>query len=197
GIHYFGFVNNTYRDARENEAGVIQLASQAEALAGAEVNKAMTPAKVKAFVDNTSLNASNLSGTIDDARLSSNVPLKHTENIFTARNSFNNLVVRNDGLGHSANIQVNTDSTEDITVYLPAEGGTLALKSQIDDLPVNQVQSPNRVYAGPGSGASNYPTFRLLVENDIPTLSMSKISGLSTALNGKANVVHTHNFENV
>lgn len=197
GTHMFAVINNTYRDARENEAGVIPLATEAEALAGTNDTKAMTPKKVKAFVDSTPLNASNLSGTIDDARLSSNVPLKHTENIFTAKNAFDDLVVRNDGLGLNANIQVNTSATEDITVYLPASGGTLALESQIDDLSVNQVQSPNRVYAGPGSGASNYPSFRLLVENDIPLLSMSKISGLSTALNGKANVVHTHNFEDV
>jgi len=197
GIHYFGFVNNTYRDARENEAGVIPLATQAEALAGTNDTKAMTPKKVKAFVDNTSLNASNLSGTVNDARLSSNIPRKNSENVFSEKNTFNNLVVHNAGLGYVANVKVSNSATKDVTVYLPEDDGTLALKSQIDGLSVNQVQLPNRVYAGPISGAGNFPTFRVLDESDIPALAMSKISGLSTALSGKANSSHSHSFEDV
>lgn len=52
GAHFFGFVNNTYRDARENEKGVIQLATQAETLAGANDTKAVTPLKATQLVNN-------------------------------------------------------------------------------------------------------------------------------------------------
>jgi hypothetical protein len=47
-------------------------------------------------------------------------------------------------------------------------------------------KSPNSVLAGPNSGSSNAPaSFRSLVAADIPTLSISKISGLQSTLDGK------------
>jgi hypothetical protein len=48
------------------------------------------------------------------------------------------------------------------------------------------VVSANLVFAGPDTGADDVPTFRLLVEDDIPALSISKTTGLQTALDGKA-----------
>lgn len=50
-------------------------------------------------------------------------------------------------------------------------------------------KSPNSVLAGPNSGSSNAPaSFRSLVAADIPSLAISKISGLQDALNGKLNL---------
>jgi len=40
-------------------------------------------------------------------------------------------------------------------------------------------QSANTVFAGPGSGSPNVPTFRLLGENDIPPHDFSKITGIT------------------
>jgi hypothetical protein len=48
-----------------------------------------------------------------------------------------------------------------------------------------QQQIANRVFAGPASGANAVPTFRALVEDDIPTLSIGKISGLANSLANK------------
>lgn len=52
GTHFFGFVNNTYSDARENEAGVIKLATQDDALTGTNNNKAMTPERTMQAINN-------------------------------------------------------------------------------------------------------------------------------------------------
>lgn len=52
GCHFFSFVNNTYRDARENEKGVIQLATQAETLSGTNDTKAVTPLKATQLINN-------------------------------------------------------------------------------------------------------------------------------------------------
>lgn len=45
-------------------------------------------------------------------------------------------------------------------------------------------QTANYVWAGPVSGAAAVPAFRALVEDDIPSLSPSKITGLTNILNG-------------
>jgi hypothetical protein len=46
-------------------------------------------------------------------------------------------------------------------------------------------QTANTVFAGPTSGASVVPTFRSLVEADIPQLSLGKITGLQDAIANK------------
>jgi len=43
-------------------------------------------------------------------------------------------------------------------------------------------QSANLVFAGPASGAATTPSFRSLVSDDIPSLAISKITGLSATL---------------
>lgn len=50
--HFFAVINNTYKDARENEAGVIPLATEADALAGTNDTKAMTPLKTTQVINN-------------------------------------------------------------------------------------------------------------------------------------------------
>lgn len=50
GVHMFAVINNTYKDARENEAGVIQLATQDDALTGTDDKKAITPMKLAAVL---------------------------------------------------------------------------------------------------------------------------------------------------
>src|SRR5690554_5943328 len=52
GVHMFAVINNTYKDARENEAGVIQLASQDDALTGTNNKKAMTPERTMQVINN-------------------------------------------------------------------------------------------------------------------------------------------------
>lgn len=46
-------------------------------------------------------------------------------------------------------------------------------------------QSANLVFAGPATGAATTPTFRALVEDDIPNLSTGKIDGLDNLLANK------------
>lgn len=53
-------------------------------------------------------------------------------------------------------------------------------------------QAANRIFAGPTTGSNAAPTFRALVAADIPALSISGITGLQTALDGKASTSHTH-----
>ena len=50
-------------------------------------------------------------------------------------------------------------------------------------------QAKNKVFAGPSTGENAAPTFRDLVEADIPALSESKITNLSTDLAAKADKV--------
>lgn len=57
--------------------------------------------------------------------------------------------------------------------------GTLALAFD--------TQTANTVFAGPASGGASTPTFRALVEADVPVLSQSKITGLVSDLAGKLN----------
>lgn len=54
-------------------------------------------------------------------------------------------------------------------------------------------RTANTVLAAP-NGSAGTATFRKLVAADIPTLAISKISGLQTALDGKATSSHTHNY---
>ena len=54
----------------------------------------------------------------------------------------------------------------------------------------------NTVLAGP-NGASGSASFRKLMEADIPSLSIAKVSGLQTVLNEKALTAHTHSFSHI
>ncbi len=54
-------------------------------------------------------------------------------------------------------------------------------------------RTANYVLAAP-NGSNGKASFRALVAADIPTLTISKISGLQTALDGKSATGHTHTF---
>ena len=54
-------------------------------------------------------------------------------------------------------------------------------------------QTANTVFAGP-NGASGTPIFRALVAEDIPTIAISKVSGLQTALDTKLSGYGTVNY---
>jgi hypothetical protein len=55
-------------------------------------------------------------------------------------------------------------------------------------------QSANTVFAGPTTGLPGVPAFRTLVADDLPahTHSIANVTGLQTALDGKAASSHTH-----
>lgn len=46
-------------------------------------------------------------------------------------------------------------------------------------------RAANLVFAGPATGSAASPAFRSLVQNDIPALAISKVTGLQDALDGK------------
>ena len=78
--------------------------------------------------------------------------------------------------------QVNT-----ITLAVPSFLGLSSINNTLPASPqiVLQLatQTANTVFAGPQTGAAAAPTFRLLVEDDIPQLSTSKITNLTNILN--------------
>lgn len=78
--------------------------------------------------------------------------------------------------------QVNT-----ITLAVPSFLGLSSINNTLPASPqiVLQLatQTANTVFAGPATGAAAAPTFRLLVEDDIPQLSTSKITNLTNILN--------------
>tara|TARA_R100000149_G_C5877141_1_gene141124 strand:+ start:38 stop:2068 length:2031 start_codon:yes stop_codon:yes gene_type:complete len=67
-----------------------------------------------------------------------------------------------------------------VTVGLSAEYG--------DDLNPYGNKSANLILAGPNSGSDSPPSFRSLVAADIPSLAISKISGLQSSLDLKLNL---------
>ena len=79
--------------------------------------------------------------------------------------------------------QVNT-----ITLAVPSFLGPSSVNSALPASPqiVLQLatQTANTVFAGPATGAAVAPSFRLLVEDDIPQLSTSKITNLTNILDG-------------
>lgn len=78
--------------------------------------------------------------------------------------------------------QVNT-----ITLAVPSFLGLSSINNTLPASPqiVLQLatQTANTVFVGPATGAAAAPTFRLLVEDDIPQLSTSKITNLTNILN--------------
>lgn len=50
--------------------------------------------------------------------------------------------------------------------------------------PAAVTETANTVWAGPGAGAPNYPTFRLLVQQDIPALPASKLPKATASVDG-------------
>jgi hypothetical protein len=55
-------------------------------------------------------------------------------------------------------------------------------------------QTANRVFAGPTTGSPAAPTFRSLVAADIPTIAISQVSGLQTALDNKLDTTLTNGY---
>lgn len=80
--------------------------------------------------------------------------------------------------------QVNT-----ITLAVPSFLGLSSINNTLPASPqiVLQLatQTANTVFAGPATGAAAAPTFRLLVEDDIPQLPLTKITGLQDVLANK------------
>jgi hypothetical protein len=90
-----------------------------------------------------------------------------------------------------------------VTAITAASGGqvntiTLAVPSFLSPSNINNAlpaspqivlqlatQTANTVFAGPATGAAAAPTFRLLVEDDIPQLPLTKITGLQDVLANK------------
>jgi hypothetical protein len=103
----------------------------------------------------TTLNASNLSsGTVNDARLSSNVPLKNAANTFTAGNTFNgNVLIDPTGsTSFSINNLFTLVSGRDIV------GG---------DLPLIALGDANGLVFGTGGGQTLGRIFRLVQDNAV------------------------------
>lgn len=61
GRHEWAVVNNTYRNATESQTGIIKIASDAEAKAGTNTTKAVTPKGVASYVTNKLGNVDNTS----------------------------------------------------------------------------------------------------------------------------------------
>jgi len=89
-------------------------------------------------------------------------------------------------VGHDELTDVNDDDHHNpVTLHADLNSNLLDLSTQDLDL---DTQAANEVLAGPTSGADVKPNFRALVEDDIPTLSATKISGDAATLSH----VHTH-----
>ena len=80
--------------------------------------------------------------------------------------------------------------------YLIANSSGIPTWHTIDPYDYNISRTANTVLAAPNGSAGN-ATFRKLVAADIPTLAISKISGLQSALDGKSGTGHTHNFNQI
>ncbi len=76
--------------------------------------------------------------------------------------------------------------------YLISSGGAPTWLT-IDPYDANISRTANTVLAAP-NGSAGSATFRKLVAADIPTLAISKISGLQSALDGKSATGHTHSY---
>lgn len=112
------------------------------------------------------------------------------------------------GVGGAGALYIGTGSSGTNAANVVAIGGSGAFVSIVT------VREANRVLAGPTTGASASPTFRVLVADDIPALTSEKITDFATAaalvgpvssINGKsgtvtltavdvsaASAVHTH-----
>jgi hypothetical protein len=125
--HYWSVINNTYRDARENEAGVIQLASSAEAKAGTNATKAMTPARVKDYIDER---LGNVNNTSDMNKPISNAVQAALNNKQDKHDALTNLTTIN-GSGF---IKRNSDGTYlvDATTYVTPVGAQQAAMNELN-----------------------------------------------------------------
>lgn len=113
--YYWGIVNNTYDDARENSKGVIQLASKPEAEAGSNAWKAMTPARVKDYIDDR---LGNVDNTSDLNKPISNATATALAGKQAASAVLGSITALGSGLGILRKTGSNT-VTLDTTVYAP------------------------------------------------------------------------------
>lgn len=67
-VVHFGVINNTYGQATENMRGVVQLASEAEVIAGANTLKVVTPAGAKKSVETFGLKVSQIPSANETTR---------------------------------------------------------------------------------------------------------------------------------
>lgn len=113
-----------------------------------------------------------------------------TENVlFTLPpdNGSEDLFLRTDGSGNlswesAEGAGTVTSVGVDVPSYMLSSGGPITSSGTIT-LAFDS-QDANQVFAGPASGASSAPIFRALVEDDIPTLSYSKLTLTGEIVNG-------------
>lgn len=101
-------------------------------------------------------------------------------NIFQTGNANNVGLIVKSAVSQTARLQQWLDSSDAELAYFDKDG-ELGLPNK----------AANVIFAGPSSGSAARPTFRSLVEDDIPTLSQSKITNLISNLAGKVSTTTT------
>lgn len=126
----------------------------------------------------------------------------NTDAVSSVNGSTGNVVITKSDLGLG-----NVDNTSDLgkplsTATTNALGNkadkatTLSGYGITDAISSNTQQTANYVLIAP-NGSNGAPTFRLLLESDLPNLSISKIIDLTTTLSGKSDTSHNHNLNDL
>ncbi len=134
------------------------------------------------------LNVSSFSvtGTTTLNAISANGSLGTAGQVLTSNGSdtyWSTVVSGGGGAGTVTSVGLSLPATFTVTNSPVTSSGTLTASW------ASQLQ--NRVFAAPSSGVSGIPSFRALVEGDIPTLAQSKITNLTSDLAGKAPLTGT------
>ena len=126
----------------------------------------------------------------------------NTDAVSSVNGSTGNVVITKSDLGLG-----NVDNTSDLgkplsTATTNALGNkadkatTLSGYGITDAISSNTQQTAKYVLIAP-NGSNGAPTFRLLLESDLPNLSISKIIDLTTTLSGKSDTSHNHNLNDL
>lgn len=199
---------SAYGAGETSSGGVVTIVDNLTSTATDAALSANQGRYLKSLIDNIDVGTVDLTGyyskTQIDDMLSNYSKTSHTHSI----SSITNLQTTLDGKAassHSHNyastVKVGTTSynSSSNVISLPAYPTLSSLgaaasshtHSQYYDSAISRTK--NTVLAAP-NGSAGSATFRALVAADIPTLAISKISGLQTALDGKAASSHTHNY---
>lgn len=131
------------------------------------------------FTDTTYSSGSGIS-------INNNNVINHTNSITPSSNSEKKVYkITYDSEGHITNaeeINVGTVKSVQIQASSPLQSSSSNLQTESLNTTISFIaQDKNTIFAGPTESATDTPSFRSLVEDDIPNLSASKITGTFSA----------------